>query len=1441
MNGEVIEVKKEWDRIVIDRYEGTMPDSEEFVKQVNHVTADSFGKKVPLEETIEHLRKADLGNFVFIENGQERRMVAYMLNEFFTTEDVRRRHLHDPVPFKMVNYISSAFVVPSLRNKMSILRFLGSISMNWDEDMFMIRTQNPMIMSFFAWLTEFCSMELYSELDVQEGERKIPHDCFLAAQVVSGYESTVVLGNDDGYIYFVDVSDPENIDATSEFSNFDIGDVVLGLAVAYYDQSVNRILFVSSNSNANDELQLYDVTTETSPVLITGFDFGAKMYGVAYDTTQCAIFIVGAPNTGPQFFTVVAGDAILPEAVTDLLASSPTDTTVDLVWTAPGDDGAVGTAVTYDIRYSTSIIDDSNWASATEVTGEPTPSIAGTVEAMTVTDLDEGTIYYFAIKTLDEVPNTSGISNIVTETTTGGSQLVIRTTEYYLAPGSFSGTGYDLTLDQDLKSDYFVIVQGSDGDGSGSNNRGPDENYAALTADPFGTGDLDASSGNNIISLTRGNFVNSWSGVVTVVECLADCNSAGFELLTVEEVTHGGTNETGSDTSVVSWTDIDQIMLMGGYNGSGCVTEGTSTNDHSACQAKIYPSLTNVINWERESTGGSLTDATSTVMVVDWGTEWDVQRANVTGNNGGAGANAVGEYDTASITSVVRENTWVWGTGWTEDGGIGDSSEGTLITLGDGVNINTNETTVAVGQEYSDNRAFEVYTLTHPALVVDYGFKVDGNSGDLTYDANVTSANNSSSRMALISNGCNGTGAAFPRPIFSARYLNDTTIRLERRRSGQDFPAWIQGVDFAGLVYVPDLTAPSSVGNLAAAGATADSVDLSWTAPGNDAGVGTATSYDIRYSTSIITEGNWTAATLVSGEPTPSIAGTSESMTVSGLSSSTTYYFAIKTLDVFPNTSDISNITNETTLVDLVCEVDVTGTFIEAENFNSTISQGTGSFTELTTLGGYSGTGYLYSNGGSTTAPPIHEGKEYILSFPETGTYNVWMRGYATGAGDNSNYIGLNGTYTGALAETIYDQWVWTNIIQTGLNTVSVSSIGQNVFNLWVRESAHSIDAVYITKGSETPSGVIPSGAAILDPTVCDIIPPTAVSDFAASTPTLSSIDLAWTASGDDGSTGTATTYDIRYSTSTISEGNWAAATQVTGEPTPSIAGTAESMTVSGLSATTTYYFAIKISDEVPNTSTISNISNSTTLAAADTTAPAAVSDLVASNPSSSSIDLAWTARGDDGATGTATIYDIRYSTSLISEGNWATATQATGEPIPSLSGSAESMTVTGLSATTTYHFAIKILDEVGNTSTISNISNSTTLTNATQATYLVINTSSASIGGGGNKELQDITVENTSGSNITIDTITLTWTNGQLIEEIKIDNAKVWRQNNEGSPDGRQPTGTEIDIVDFVLSSGTTYDVDKFKFNGNMTGDTFSITFKMSDASTKVILGISL
>jgi phosphodiesterase/alkaline phosphatase D-like protein len=90
---------------------------------------------------------------------------------------------------------------------------------------------------------------------------------------------------------------------------------------------------------------------------------------------------------------------------------------VQLTWTAPGDDGATGTAASYDVRYSTSVINAVNFDAATQAAGEPSPHAAGTPESFLVTGLAPDTQYFFAVKTRDESNNVSNISNVPSVTT----------------------------------------------------------------------------------------------------------------------------------------------------------------------------------------------------------------------------------------------------------------------------------------------------------------------------------------------------------------------------------------------------------------------------------------------------------------------------------------------------------------------------------------------------------------------------------------------------------------------------------------------------------------------------------------------------------------------------------------------------------------------------------------------------------------------------------------------------------------------------------------------------------------------------------------------------------------------------------------------------------------------------------------------------------------
>ncbi len=114
-------------------------------------------------------------------------------------------------------------------------------------------------------------------------------------------------------------------------------------------------------------------------------------------------------------------------------------------------------------------------------------------------------------------------------------------------------------------------------------------------------------------------------------------------------------------------------------------------------------------------------------------------------------------------------------------------------------------------------------------------------------------------------------------------------------------------------------------------------------------------------------------------------------------------------------------------------------------------------------------------------------------------------------------------------------------------------------------------------------------------------------------------------------------------------------------------------------------------------------------LSGPDSIPPDPVTDLTASATTSTAVLLQWTAAGDDGFEGTASAYDVRFASFPIDTLNFETATQAMGAPLPSPAGEPEQMLVTGLGFDTTYYFALKVMDEYGNTSPMSNVDMTTT------------------------------------------------------------------------------------------------------------------------------------
>lgn len=109
-------------------------------------------------------------------------------------------------------------------------------------------------------------------------------------------------------------------------------------------------------------------------------------------------------------------------------------------------------------------------------------------------------------------------------------------------------------------------------------------------------------------------------------------------------------------------------------------------------------------------------------------------------------------------------------------------------------------------------------------------------------------------------------------------------------------------------------------------------------------------------------------------------------------------------------------------------------------------------------------------------------------------------------------------------------------------------------------------------------------------------------------------------------------------------------------------------------------------------------------LTVADGILPGAITDLEADDLLYDRLTLHWTSHGANGDSDVPARYDIRMNTVPITESNFAqsTALEFPGRPAPS--GTGQSLFVPGLLPSTTYYFAMKVIDYSLETSNLSNI-----------------------------------------------------------------------------------------------------------------------------------------
>lgn len=126
----------------------------------------------------------------------------------------------------------------------------------------------------------------------------------------------------------------------------------------------------------------------------------------------------GGASVPPESGPIDAGDTVAPAAVRDLAAVAVGHTSIQVSFTAPGNDGSTGRAASYEVRWSESAItDDASFAAAKIVASAPAPLDAGTRQELLLDGLAPEQTVHVALRARDAAGNTSGLSNDATATT----------------------------------------------------------------------------------------------------------------------------------------------------------------------------------------------------------------------------------------------------------------------------------------------------------------------------------------------------------------------------------------------------------------------------------------------------------------------------------------------------------------------------------------------------------------------------------------------------------------------------------------------------------------------------------------------------------------------------------------------------------------------------------------------------------------------------------------------------------------------------------------------------------------------------------------------------------------------------------------------------------------------------------------------------------------
>lgn len=196
---------------------------------------------------------------------------------------------------------------------------------------------------------------------------------------------------------------------------------------------------------------------------------------------------------------------------------------------------------------------------------------------------------------------------------------------------------------------------------------------------------------------------------------------------------------------------------------------------------------------------------------------------------------------------------------------------------------------------------------------------------------------------------------------------------------------------------------------------------------------------------------------------------------------------------------------------------------------------------------------------------------------------------------------------------TVSDPSATVDLVIDGGTAIAASVVG----TAWCVSSVTLTEGDHVVTANATTGGA--TGVNTLNPLTVDLTPPDSPTGLAVTQITHASADVAWTSPQNGGASTPAASYEVRFATTPINDGNFSSTGTVLTPPTPSTPGQTDRVTVTDLRPGTQYYFAVAAYDAVGNRSMI---------AASPAAAPGHTFDYVSSGPVdpyvSTSFDAGW-------------------------------------------------------------------------------------------------------------------------------------------------------------------------------------------------------------------------